>query len=623
MEKIDHNLVLLELALSAGSGTENSNFDLARLLNMSIPKYIQKLGCCGACVLQSTDQGLQVVYNNNLVEKPWFPLTGIANGLFLAPDQSGRAESCLIIKNELIHYVFNLEKFGLLILSRETQLDKEFHSRLLPVVALLAFSCYTYVEISRQRKMVEKLKPEQNLPDLVIRNTPDESSNIESDRSAIEQTDFNIHELFLRVYAANEYLAEGKNILVQFSVDPAIPEVLNGDFVRLHKALHHLVSNAVRYTQEGKIELHAKLIESKHGTNKILFVVEDTGIGISPENQKTMFNGFQRGDEEITFTHTGAGPGLAISKQLVEIMGGNLFMESTKNIGSSFFFTLEIPTKSVSANETITTADEPKSAPFSGYRFLLVEDNKFNQLITKSVLEIWGGSVIITENGQQAVDILSTEKFDLILMDIQMPVMDGLTASHIIRNTLNLSTPILAITANVVKGIEERCEKAGMQGYLPKPIDKNKLREKIITMIQADQGQKKAPRAIIPEIEASAPVMDEMIIADTSRLLKMVGNDKSMLNRMIFKFLEVTPSYMKELSDADLHHNSDAINRMSHKMKSSIDLVSVNTMRDLIKQINDEAKISGDAENLHEMIKKFSGYFELLVRQLNDIVRMS
>lgn len=357
--------------------------------------------------------------------------------------------------------------------------------------------------------------------------------------------------------------------------------------------------------------LHCKLISEDQDNSRILFVVEDTGIGISPENQKSIFNSFQQEDESITRTNGGTGLGLPISRKWVELMGGELSLESIKNQGSSLFFTLNMPNGSSVNHEKREPKVESRSALLTGYRILVVEDNKFNQCVVQAMLQKWGAALVIAEDGQQAVDLLSAEKFNLILMDIQMPVMDGITAAKIIRNNLKLQTPILAITANVVKGIVETCEEAGMQGYISKPFEENDLREKIISIIRAGQEQR----------EVSPPIIPETIVTDTSRLSKMVGNDKLLLNRMILKFLEVTPAYMKALSDAATSNDHDAIGRMSHKLKSSIDLVSADILRDLIKRINETSKSSGETRLLKEMIDEFSRYFDLLVKQLDDIQR--
>lgn len=579
---------MLELSFSIGNSNEKFNFDLVRVLQNTIPLFIEKLGLIGACVLKDTDQGLQVIYESSLVENPCFPKSEIALEHIVGTPDSAQIQSYQIIRESYTHRIFNLNNFGILILSGEKPLDSDLLSQLLPVISLFEHECNLNV-----------------ISDFL------DFSKIKSGQITLDKTDFNIHELCHKIFDFNKYRAEEKKISFQCSVDPAIQESINGDSVRLHQVLNNLVSNAIKFTNEGSVELHCKLISEDQDNSRILFVVEDTGIGISPENQKSIFNSFQQEDESITRTNGGTGLGLPISRKWVELMGGELSLESIKNQGSSLFFTLNMPNGSSVNHEKREPKVESRSALLTGYRILVVEDNKFNQCVVQAMLQKWGAALVIAEDGQQAVDLLSAEKFNLILMDIQMPVMDGITAAKIIRNNLKLQTPILAITANVVKGIVETCEEAGMQGYISKPFEENDLREKIISIIRAGQEQR----------EVSPPIIPETIVTDTSRLSKMVGNDKLLLNRMILKFLEVTPAYMKALSDAATSNDHDAIGRMSHKLKSSIDLVSADILRDLIKRINETSKSSGETRLLKEMIDEFSRYFDLLVKQLDDIQR--
>ena len=434
-------------------------------------------------------------------------------------------------------------------------------------------------------------------------------SKIESGQIQIERTDFNLNDLFRRVYNANEYRAEEKGIKLSCMADERIHIFYKGDPVHLQQILNNLVSNAIKFTQKGKVELKCELAGIVNGKERIQFIVEDTGIGISLENQKKIFNSFQQEDESITRTFGGTGLGLAISKQLVELMGGELCVESMKKMGSKFYFTIDMEKGQSIVAEVNPKHVSSKAASLKGIRVLLVEDNKFNQFIALAMLDKWNASTVCCEDGQKALDMLRSETFDLILMDIQMPVMDGLTASTIIRQELNLKTPILALTANVVMGIVERCEQAGMQGYVSKPFDEEELYSKIISVLpQSGNG------AVVK------PVQEEPVqLSDLSRLVKMVGNDSLMLTKMIKKFLEVTPEYIGDLSDAARLHDIDSIQRTSHKLKSAIDLVSNDTMRELIKSINDMGKTGKESEELYSMIQKFLRYFAFLEGQLTLI----
>jgi PAS domain S-box-containing protein len=441
---------------------------------------------------------------------------------------------------------------------------------------------------------------------LTIINDILDFSKIESGQIDLEATDFNIHNLFRRVYDGNEYRAEEKNIKLQYTVEPAIPEFLNGDPVRLQQILNNLVSNAIKFTKEGKVELIARL--TGPGKDKIQFMVTDTGIGISPENQKKIFESFQQEDESITRNYGGTGLGLSISRQLVELMGGELQLESTKNMGSSFFFTIPVSVGSAIKTETIQPQTEATTLSLEGSRILLVEDNKFNQFIAQAIIEKWGAKIVTAEDGLQAIEKLKAETFDLILMDIQMPVMDGITAAVKIRNELKIDTPILALTANVIKGIIERCEAAGMQGYVSKPFDEKELLSKIILTIS---------RKAEPEPQKASP---ERIVWDLSRLSKMADNDKQMIRKMVLKFLEVTPDYMQELLNATRANDLKKINQTAHKLISSVNLVAMDFLRDLNWQIEQNSFLKQDVEKIPDLVHEFSRYYDLLIKQLSEEV---
>jgi CheY-like chemotaxis protein len=197
-------------------------------------------------------------------------------------------------------------------------------------------------------------------------------------------------------------------------------------------------------------------------------------------------------------------------------------------------------------------------------------------------------------------------------MDIQMPVMDGMTASKMIREELRLTTPILALSANVIKGIVEKCEEAGMQGYISKPFDADDLFRKIFLNIPKNKKNVKT------QVEKSL----DIVVSDVSRLEKLIGSDQDQLNIMLDKFLEITPSYLAELNMADMANDMPAIATSAHKIKSSIDLVSAPVMRDLILKINQISKNGGDISEVKQLIRQFNTFYKLLEIQLREEITL-
>jgi PAS domain S-box-containing protein len=456
-------------------------------------------------------------------------------------------------------------------------------------------------------KLIENIKTSSDHLLMIINDVLD-FSKIESGEMLLEETSFNIQDVISRVFNSNVFIAKEKNIELKYNIDSRINNFHKGDPLRLQQVLSNLVSNAIKFTNEGEIEIRCAFEKELGQYSRVRFEVQDTGIGISAENQEKVFESFKQENNTISRTHGGSGLGLAISKQIVELMGGKLKLESTKNIGSKFYFSIDMKIdESQLLHKTETLADAERSS-LKGYSVLLVEDNRLNQILAVAILEKWGAKVVVVNNGQQAVDIAEKESFDIILMDIQMPVMDGMTASRIIREKLQISTPILALSANVIKGIVERCKEAGMQGYISKPFDADDLLKKILVHVPENKINK----------DASEVTEDKIIVSDVTRLMKMIGSDQIQLNIMLDKFLEITPSYLDELNKGDFSNNMQAIATSAHKIKSSIDLVSAPIMRDLILKINQISKNSGDITEVKQLIRQFNTYYKLLESQLRE-----
>lgn len=309
-------------------------------------------------------------------------------------------------------------------------------------------------------------------------------SKMEAGKMVIQKADFDIKSLIEHTIKAQLPHALKKGIELNYAFSAATPHYLVGDSHRVQQILNNLISNAIKFTENGEIWVRIKKISTEDDSIKILFEVEDTGIGIDSENLTSIFESFKQVDGSFTRKFGGTGLGLAITKQLVEIMNGKIWVESKKGVGSKFSFVLVFeagkPNHEQSGiNREVYTIDKD-------YKILLTEDDKVNQLVTARMLKECGYSVDIANNGFEAVEMAKKNAYDIILMDIQMPGMDGIEATKRIRETDKM-TPVIALTAYALHGDRERFLAQGMDEYISKPIKVEKLVYAIEKMIAEKQ----------------------------------------------------------------------------------------------------------------------------------------
>lgn len=310
-------------------------------------------------------------------------------------------------------------------------------------------------------------------------------SKIESGKIEFENVAFNLENLLNGVLESFRFTAEKKDVPLYLDLDEQLPEIITGDPNRLTQILNNLVSNAVKFTEEGSVGIIVEQKSASDGEIQILFTVTDTGIGISEEKQEKIFDSFTQERTETSRVFGGTGLGLTISKKLVELQGGSISLKSTKGEGSAFF--VELPFKSKDkADEKRSGIDQnDKELPNSlkGTKVLLVEDNAINQKVMVRFLEKWDIEAIIAENGVQALDKMQkNSSISLVLMDLQMPEMDGYEATQKIRemdNKYKSSTPIIALTAAALKEVKEKVFASGMNDYLTKPFNPPELQKKL------------------------------------------------------------------------------------------------------------------------------------------------
>lgn len=307
-------------------------------------------------------------------------------------------------------------------------------------------------------------------------------SKIEAGAISIEHVPFNLEELLAEIKNANLIRAQDKQIKLKLKRDDELPQFVTGDSVRLSQILNNLVNNAVKFTDSGEVIMDAQVEQLTNTHVQVRFSVKDTGIGIPQEKQDTLFEQFCQVDSSVTRRYGGTGLGLAITKRLLDLQGSSIMLKSEVGVGSEFSFVLsfDIPERiQIPTRKPSTLSDEFQS--FEGATILLAEDNEANTLIAKKFMKNWGVKVVHVTTGKAAVEQVQKRYFDLVLMDLQMPVMDGYEATVLIRKAGNspFELPIVALTASAIHTEREQALEAGMNDFITKPFSPAELHTKL------------------------------------------------------------------------------------------------------------------------------------------------
>ncbi len=304
-------------------------------------------------------------------------------------------------------------------------------------------------------------------------------SKIEAGHLEIDIQSFSLNEMIAHTERLWRTHADAKGLALTVDIALDIPTVLEGDVNRIKQVLFNLLSNAIKYTDHGSVTVKALSKGLKEGSHIVRFEVQDTGIGLDCDDQEVLFQRFIQPNPSIGEAEGGAGLGIAISRNLVEMMGGEIGVDSEVDTGSTFYFELPfgVPGEADKAPATSKAKEEPETA--TDVSVLIVEDNRVNQRVLEVYLAPFDFDATIAVNGAEAVAAIQDEQFDVIFMDIQMPVMDGIHATRKIREVGGwcASVPIVAVTANATAGDRERYLEAGMDDYIPKPVDRSALFE--------------------------------------------------------------------------------------------------------------------------------------------------
>ena len=448
-----------------------------------------------------------------------------------------------------------------------------------------------------QHYLSKSLSSAQSL--LGILNDILDFSKMEVGRMTVENTPFEINSILENLKNLFSIRSDEKKLQFEILISPNIPQNFIGDALRIQQVLANLLGNAIKFTNQGKITLGIEFKRLQESRACLTFNVKDTGIGIEAHDLKKLFQPFSQVDDSITRRFGGTGLGLAISQNLLQLMGSELFVTSEYGKGTNFTFELELAyIENLKTIEKDTPENYVSTSIFAdmagkelfGTRVLVVEDNMINQLVVSDILKLSGMVVEIADNGQEALNILDSQSFDVILMDIQMPIMGGLEATRHIRNKRgDTRTPIFALSAGVTMSEREKCFACGMNDFLPKPFNPEDLINALKKWVEKDISQIKQviPKAVIAEQEFAVPEFDLKSLMD-----KLAGN-KEMVIKMLLSFKQDNPKMTEEIIFSLAKNEFSFAENLLHTMKGIAGFLCANELFEISEKF-DAALKQGD-----------------------------
>jgi PAS domain S-box-containing protein len=507
--------------------------------------------------------------------------------------------------------------------SKQQFLSNMSHEIRTPMNAIIGFTKVVLkTELSaKQKEYLTAIKMSGDALIVLINDILD-LAKVDAGKMTFENTPFKMASSISAMLHLFETKIQEKNLELTKEYDRNIPEVLIGDPVRLHQIILNLVSNAVKFTAKGRIMVRVKLVNEDEENVSIEFAVSDTGIGISENKMTKVFDNFQQASSNTARLFGGTGLGLAIVKQLVEQQGGVVEVKSTLDVGSIFSFTLDFQ-KTAATAEMETEIIELNTA-IKNIKVLVVEDMALNQLLMRTILDDFGFERDIAANGKIAVEKLTQRDvhgalqiYDIILMDLQMPEMNGFEATEYIRNTLKSKIPIIALTADVTTVDLAKCKAVGMNDYLAKPIDERLLYSKIVGLVKKPIAHNVKKENIL------APIKKVRCI-NLDYLHKMTKSNPTLILEMIAVYLEQTPFLINEMKSSFQEKNWVILQSVLHKMIPSFSIMGINTdfsymANDILKYTRAELKEDDIAESIERIENICLQACEELEEEVNKI----
>jgi signal transduction histidine kinase/DNA-binding response OmpR family regulator len=400
-------------------------------------------------------------------------------------------------------------------------------------------------------------------------------SKIEAGMLHFDKNPFSLRELSYSLEMMFYHSTTEKGLSYEWIIDDNVPEILIGDKERLTQILNNLVNNALKFTENGGITIRISLSKTQDQIAVIQFSVKDTGIGIQPDKLESIFNRFEQAENNNTKNFGGTGLGLSIVKKLVTMQEGNILAKSEPGIGSEFIIQIPFGIGQEDTINKVKFGSVKNICPvngtknLAGYRVLAAEDNKMNQMLLTYIFQQWNLDFDLVDNGQKAIECLQHNTYDLVLMDIQMPVMDGYSTTTFIRNELKNDIPVIAMTAKVLPGEREKCQGLGMNHYISKPINEDILYDVLITYISKNHttGNRLLTGNTVDKIY----------------LKKIYKENNQFINGLVQQFLQQYPKELDALQTAVNTRDYNTVVAGSHNMKTTV--LSLNPESPLLEHL--------------------------------------
>lgn len=421
-------------------------------------------------------------------------------------------------------------------------------------------------------------------------------SKIEAGKMKIENDIIDLRLIYQSVTNILKLKAEEKGLSLVSSIDDAIEQKLIGDDVRIRQIFVNIIGNAIKFTDKGQVKIDIELMENLDDRQLIKIVCLDTGIGISKEAIESVFDDFFQEYNSSNSRSGGTGLGLSITKTLLSMMGGDISIKSNKGGGTEV--KMYIPLKKVlNEKKKEKIVKQYDVSVLSGKHILIVEDNKMNRFVLKMMLENFGVVVNEAENGLEAIEMLCQHKYDLILMDIQMPVMDGTTALSIIREKYGEQIPVIALTASAFKSEVDQMLEKGFDDCITKPIDQKMLSERLVTFFGSSSNKSKYYASLKKSVKEN--------------ILAMAGNQQEKVQQLLGYLAEEIKHALSEWEVAVANHNWEQAKKVLHREKAMLNSIGLHAVNPLINQIEDESRERSDAE--------YQAFFDQLIELFKDL----